>query len=233
MAVAQDEGAQMTVAEAFKAISDDEARSHLERYFGLGEWTGNEYAGSHFDSFGVNGKVAFTSDDLISVSCLSVHVPAPAALGILGHRSAEITALLERIPNDVALQDIPLDEHDTYFGEDSPCLLLWRLLRAQDAQRWGVGATTASKLLARKRPALVPIYDSVVARVTGFKDSTGTWRAWHEAFATDVELPGRLEALRSTIGRNDLSLLRMLDIVLWMHGSQGAETLGNVDQDVS
>ncbi|MHC6219804.1 DUF6308 family protein [Arthrobacter sp. MMS24-S77] len=233
MAVTRDKGVQMTVAGAFNTISDDQARSGLERYFGLGEWAGIGYTGSHFDSFGVNGDVVFASDDLISVSCLSVHVPAPAALGILGDRSAEISALLGKIPNDLALQDIPLEDHDKYFGEGSPCLLLWRLLRSQEAERWGVGATTASKLMARKRPALIPIYDSVVARVTGFKDSTGTWKAWHEAFATDFELVRRLEALRSTIGRDDIALLRILDIVLWMHGSQGVEVLGNAAQEVS
>jgi hypothetical protein len=220
----------MTISSAFEEIPDGAARLHLERYFGLGEWQDNEFTGAHFDTFGTNAPNSMTADDLIAVACLSKHVPARATLGILGDHSIKITTLLAYIPPDLLLEDIPFHEHDKYFGDGTPSLRLWRLLRRHDSTPWGVGATTASKLMARKRPALIPIYDSVVAGVTGFKNSDGTWRAWHEAFATDSQLIVRLRSLRSDLGLHGISLLRVLDVVLWMHGSQGTAGPESVDE---
>jgi hypothetical protein len=77
--------------------------------------------------------------------------------------------------------------------------------------------------MARKRPGLIPIFDSVVGRVTGFPNSDGTWCAWHEAFSTDIEFTGRLQSLREAGGLEHIALLRILDVVLWMHGTRGAE----------
>ncbi|WP_410468559.1 DUF6308 family protein [Arthrobacter sp. A2-55] len=41
--------------------------------------------------------------------------------------------------------------------------------------------TTASKILTRKRPLLVPIYDSVFAKQVGILDSGGQWLSRWEA----------------------------------------------------
>lgn len=225
------EGGAMTVAEAFERVSDGEALGYLARYFGLGEWAGKEFTGAHFEMFGANSPHAMTADDLLAVSFLSVHVPARASLGILRDHADEISGHLKDPRLNLALEDIPLKDHDEYFGAGSPALSLWRIIRRDQRSRWGVGATTASKILARKRPALVPIFDSVVGHLTGFKNSDGTWRAWHETFATNPELVDRLRTLRSGSGLNHISLLRVLDVVLWMHGSQGTiETREMVDE---
>ena len=220
----------MTISGAFEQISDEQAHLYLERYFGLGEQQGNGFTGAHFDSFGTNAPNAITADDLIAVACLSKHVPSLAALGILGDHASRITTLLTYIPPELSLEEIPFGEHEKYFGDGTPALRLWRLLRRHDGTRWGIGATTASKLMARKRPGLIPIYDSVVGGLTGFKNSDGTWSAWHEAFATDTQLIARLRSLRSDLGLHGISLLRVLDVVLWMHGSQGAVGPESVDE---
>lgn len=220
----------MTISSVFKEIDDETARSYLEHYFGLGAWAGEEYTGAYFDTFGTNAPDAITADDLIAVACLSKHVPARAALGILREYSDDIGTLLGKIPPGLSIKDIPFEEHDQYFGEGTAPLDLWRLLRRDKNTRWGIGPTTASKLMARKRPELFPIYDSVVGRVTGFSSSDGTWNAWHQAFATDGGLVERLESLRLAVGLHDISLLRILDVVLWMHGSQGTEGPESVDQ---
>ncbi|WP_138416187.1 DUF6308 family protein [Sinomonas gamaensis] len=212
-------GAQVTAA--FGSISDDDAREHLEKYFGLGAWEGKEYEGAHFERLGRRVPDELTADDIVAVSCLSIHIPAKGALGILGEHAAEITELLSEIPVDLALEELPLDDHEKYFGDASAAIRLWRLLRAHGRERWGVGPTATSKLMARKRPALFPIYDSVVGRVTGFRDSLGIWRAWHEAFALDSAFVERIRSLQSATGLHDISLLRILDVVLWMYGSQG------------
>lgn len=77
---------------------------------------------------------------------------------------------------------------------------------------------TASKIMARKRPHLIPIEDSVVNRVIelGRGDS---WRLWWEAFQAEGDyLEERAKKLRAEIGRPELSTLRVFDVMLWMWG---------------
>lgn len=222
-------GAGSGITSALAAISDEEALGHLTRYFGIGEWVGREFDGAHFESFGNPVPEKLTAEDLLSVACLSIHVPARAALDVLGKQENEISTHLAAVPSDAALEDIPFDEHEEYFGDTSSAMALWRLLRTHH----GVGATTASKIMARKRPALVPIYDSVVGKAVGFPNSDGTWRAWHHAFATEAEFISRLGSLRGRAGLEQISLLRILDVTLWMHGTRGVgepERVGDTEQ---
>lgn len=84
--------------------------------------------------------------------------------------------------------------------------------------RWGIGPTLASKLMVRKRPHLIPIEDSVVDRVIerGRGDS---WRLWWEAFQTEGDyLEKHATKLRVEIGRLELYILRVFDVMLWMWG---------------
>lgn len=222
------------VADAFLRIAEGDARAYLDRYFGVGTWRGEGYTGAQFERFAKTPENEVTADDLIAVSCLSVHVPARAALAFLGEYAGEIGSLLSAIPADRALEEVPIDEHESLFGPGSPTESLWRLLRADGEQRWGVGPTTASKIMARKRPALIPIYDSVVGKLTGFTRPGGTWWAWHEAFApnsaqTASDLVPRLQELRGEAGLADISLLRILDVVLWMDGTRGMALAERVD----
>ncbi|MDQ0826939.1 hypothetical protein QFZ60_003112 [Arthrobacter sp. B2I5] len=214
------------IVEAFAAISDQTALDYLREYYGLPAQDGRAYTGSHFDGLAAVSTNRITAEDIIAVACLSVHLPAPASVEVLGNKADDIAELLSEIPN-VNLEDIPLKEHDIYFGEGSAAFRLWSLLRRQD----GVGPTTASKLMARKRPGLIPIYDSVVARVTGFRNSAGTWRAWHDALSNDEALKDRLQQLRELVQLEGISLLRVLDVVLWMDG-KGFEQPERIDEKV-
>lgn len=213
------------VTSALAAISDEAAVGYLERYYGLGEWRDQEYTGSYFDALQDKQTDRLTAQDIVAVACLSIHVPSKAAVKMLTQESKEISALLAAIPAGLALEDIPFEDHDRYFGKGSSPLLLWKLLRAH----YGVGPTTTSKLAARKRPALIPIFDSVIARVTGFANSDGTWCAWHHALTSDKEFRDRLHILRKAADIEHISLLRVLDVVLWMHGSSGIEGPERVD----
>lgn len=213
------------ITSALRAISDETALNDLRRYFGIGEWKGQEYTGAYFDDWRRSEPDSLAAEDILAVACLSIHVPARAALEILGEQSGSISELLSGIPPELALEDVPFEEHDRVFGADSPSLLLWRLLRPH----YRVGPTTVSKIMARKRPALIPIYDSVVGRVTGFPNSDGTWRAWHQAFSTDAECTDRLRVLREAVGLEHIPLLRILDVVLWMNGTRGAGEPERVD----
>lgn len=220
---------QNPISAAFSRISDECAVNYLQRYFGLNEWAGSEYTGAHFERFGERRVDEMLAEDVVAVSFLSLHVPAKASIGILGEYAEHINCYLRGISSDLAMEDLKLEDHDEYFGKTSAAQQLWGLLRADGRARWGVGPTTASKLMARKRPSLIPIYDSVVAKVVSLPKSTNTWRVWHEAFAQDHAFVQRLRALRSETGLHDIALLRILDVVLWMQGTDGGDVEEAVD----
>lgn len=82
----------------------------------------------------------------------------------------------------------------------------------------GIAAVMAGKLLARKRPMLVPVIDSVIVKALGAPPNE-TWSTLAAALQ-DEERRGRIEALRPTTASEAVSTLRLLDVALWMLGSQ-------------
>jgi hypothetical protein len=219
---------------ALPAILDDDhldtAAQLLRTYYrrttaGLPVYTGSMYSswGGGGDAPSVVNRV--TSDDLIAVSFLSVDVPGEAAFGILETHAALISDLLAQIPADLCMADVQTDEFDKVLGEASPALQLWHVLRGRDTGRWGMGETRTSKLMARKRPLLVPIYDSVVGHLMSpGLGSVGQWKGWHTALTDGTGLPQRLQEVRRVSRIEDaISDLRVMDIVLWMYG-RGAAT---------
>lgn len=212
---------------AINKIDPDTAAGHVKKYFEVRADGRPRYTGAHFETFAGGESLdsnRITSADLIAVSMLSVNVPGQAALGITGDLAAEIEELLLQVPTDLRFEDLTEKEFTAHLDEGSPLDRLWTLLR-QRGNSWGVGQTTTSKILARKRPQLVPIYDSVVANQVGISDSSNQWRHWWEAFQGDggQVLTQRLEGIRDASGESHLSLLRVLDIVLWMQGREPEE----------
>jgi len=82
-----------------------------------------------------------------------------------------------------------------------------------------VGPTLASKLIARKRPRLVPVYDSVVRKVLGTKRDH--WEPIRVALREeDHALHIRLLRLKEKADLpEEASALRVLDVIAWMEGS--------------
>lgn len=181
----------------------DQALRYLQTYYG------RPYTGSFFDGWAqsANDPDRITADDLIAVSFLSVVVPPMAARELLDTRADEFGKLLEAVgpDRDLADQTEPIDE-------DQPASHLYAAVRGLH----GVGRTIGSKLLARKRPRLIPIYDSVVARVC----SVGHyhWEPLRNALYED-DLQQRLVELHRSAGLGpEVSALRVLDVVAWMEG---------------
>jgi hypothetical protein len=209
-------------------IGQAKALGYIEKYFGVQENGRPSYTGSHFETFAGGGDAPgrehmINADDLIAVSCLAVHVPAQASIGLLGPSAETVGRRLAQLPADRALGDLGDDEYEELLGPASPGQELWDLLRQNNAgTRWQVGETTASKILARRRPRLFPIIDSVVRRRTGLKNED-IWRTWHQELRgpnNDASpLVQSLEDIRDSCGQPQLSLLRVLDIVLWMDGT--------------
>lgn len=175
------------------------------------------YTGAMFERFAGGGDApaianTFTAADLVAVSLLSVDVPGAAALGILGRNAENLNGLLERIPADRELRDAGDDE----IGPGSPADELWSSIRG-----CGVGRVTTSKLLARKRPRLLPVIDTVVKEVLGHPAKASFWLTLRAHLtADDGRLADRLVAIRDQAGLSDISMIRCFDVIVWMIGKR-------------
>lgn len=226
-------GAIVKLPDILSEGSIDPAATLVSAYYRLTTKNLPAYTGSLFNAWTGGGDAPgvanrITSDDLVAVSFLSVDVPGEAAIGILDTHAGKVSALLEQIPANLDLAKVTAEDFESLLGDNSPAHELWHVLRARDTGRWGVGETTASKLMARKRPNMIPIYDSVVGPVMGLKDSRGQWKSWHAALTDGSGLPQRLEEIRNRSCITDpISDLRVMDIVLWMHGKQELQAAKN------
>lgn len=191
----------------------EEAHDYLVEYF-----TGTAYSGSYFDVVGDSGTAAsdrVTSDDLVALAMLSVPVQGAAARELLeGERARRITELLARIPVDA---DLTMDAGRAVLLS-SDVLDLWNEVRGVKT----FGPVRTSKLLARKRPRLIPIYDRHIKEQFGADHDGDQWRTWVDLFR-DQRLVAHLRDLREGAGLSQsLSLLRVLDVVVWMKGKSSA-----------
>ncbi|MGI8449310.1 MAG: DUF6308 family protein, partial [Streptosporangiaceae bacterium] len=76
------------------------------------------------------------------------------------------------------------------------------------------------KLLARKRPHLIPVYDRIVKSVTG--SDPNYWAPHFKALqADDCALQERLLCLRTAAGLPPVATaLRIFDVIAWMEGKE-------------
>ncbi|WP_430335050.1 DUF6308 family protein [Rhodococcus sp. ACT016] len=162
-----------------------------------------------WDSTGTRDRDAnvFTADDVVAVSMLSVEVSPDGAQILLRERRDEFAGLLADVGPDREL----VDEADELTPE-SP------VLRLEDAL-WtvpSIGRTVASKLIARKRPRLFPIYDRVIGEVLGTKQAH--LEPVRQALrANDGELHRRLVSLREQADLDEaIPALRILTVLAWM-----------------
>lgn len=222
----------MTIHDVMQNISDDQARYYLKKYYGLLKPEADKakkkpYTGAYFESidrdFWEDNPNRITGSDLYALTTLQISVPRDAGIGRLTNERQNIKKLLEKIP-DNKLQELSSADFERYLGEDSPARKLWDLLcrNATGDPKWGIGPTTASKIMARKRPNLIPIQDSVVDDVIG-RNKSDAWRLWWQSLTDRPALAERAARIRQVVQESDqpypeLSTLRTLDIVLWMFG---------------
>ncbi|QIZ01271.1 DUF6308 family protein [Streptomyces sp. S1D4-11] len=197
-------------------LNSGRATGDLRRYFGIDmPPDGMPFTGSRFEHLAGGGDRpdiadTVTAEDLIAVQTLSVTVPSPVALDILeGDLGAWLTALLQAIPADVDM----VDAEAAVVAPDSPAEQAWRLLCDQHGVNWVI----AGKLLARKRPRLLPVYDRVVRCALGRPPSF--WLALHAALREDDNaLHRQLFELRQAAGLPEtMSVLRVCDVAVWMN----------------
>ncbi len=185
----------------------------LKRYYSLREDGRPRYTGSRFESIAASNADpdVLAPADFVAVSMLSVDVPAKAAIRLLDRDAAMISELLQKIPVDVDL----VDAEPSHIGKDSAATQLWNVLRNGHD---GLGRTRTSKLLAAKRPRLLPIWDSFVQKATGL-DTLDYWAKFQSVLGDEQRAVWRwlcdLRALDIGVPQT-VSELRLLDILLWM-----------------
>lgn len=206
-----------TILQAIRTNNEDEGRDLIAPYY----HSERPFTGASFELVGADDNPVdrITASDLYAVSTLAVKVPAKAGIAILGEQAEVFNELLREIP-ETSIGELTAEEFKIHLGPDSSAQGLWDRLRRNglDEERWKIGPTTASKIMARKRPHLIPIEDSVVDRVVqmGRQDS---WQLWWETFAEAGDyLETRAERLRESVNRPDLSTLRVFDVLLWSWG---------------
>lgn len=192
----------MRLPEPLLSTDDHAAVDLLRTYYG-------HYTGRHFNERSAQLGDEFTPDDLVAVTYLSVHVPGEAGRQLLVDRRSELIGLLEQVGSDRDLVDVA-----ETIDQDWPGRVLNRALRSLP----GVGDVTSSKLCARLRPRLLPIWDSVIADVTGCQKEY--WNPLREALRADNgSLKARLERIRSHAGLpQTISAIRTFDVITWMTG---------------
>lgn len=164
------------------------------------------FAGSTFDEIGENPVNGIGPADVVAVSLLDVRFEPRAVRALLEQDSAPLSELLASIPPNVDLWDA--DDRDLQAAD--------ALYQALDSIV-GVGETKASKLLARKRPRLFPIVDSVIRR--GLPLASSPARELRAAL-TQPSRRRAIESLRPPDISSSISTIRLLDAAVWMRYSQ-------------
>lgn len=166
-----------------------------------------DFAGMTFSDLGDNPPCELVPDDLLAVALLDITWRPEVVRTLLVSRKQELSRLLAAIPQDVDLweaSDEALADID----------LIWKTLMSIE----GIGSASASKLLARKRPRICPISDSLVRDAV---DVPG--RTWDvlRCLMQDPQARADTELLRPPEAAT-ASLLRVLDVALWVSHSKSA-----------
>ena len=166
-------------------------------------------AGATFDLLEPNDPGAVGPADLLAAALVGAPASALAVRQLLGPAvAARLASGLAAIPPDVDLWSAPTPVLEAAAG-------LWSRLQEAD----GVGPVRATKLLARKRPRLVPLLDPAGAALLDLP-AGGHW-ATLRAVLADGGRRQRVEALRPPAADGRLPLLRLFDLAVWTAASGG------------
>lgn len=191
----------------------------------LGDYLNPTYAYGWpgYDTLVTNGAATLVTGDLLAPTLLEAHVD-PARFGAL----AEMLPQLEGVG---ALPPGPLAEASD--DDVARVAALFAVLDAEHYRRRGIRGTIVSKVLHRKRPDLIPLYDSRIDagyRASGRipHDPTRSWvafmdllcRLMREDLQREADGFADLVAFAAEKGAA-LSPLRVLDILVWMALEEG------------
>lgn len=180
------------------------------------------YSGARFDVLDGGGdreevRDHFTYADLLSPGLLSTPLERHSVLTMLGehlpHLHARAQRLLERLPTRTDLKNA-----------DDSTLAVADELRQTLLEMPGIGPVIASKLMARKRPRLIPIIDSVVTETLHHPGDNQFWARLRGYLRTD-DLHERLLNIGDESAAPDgTSAIRIFDVIVWMHGKKRTDS---------
>lgn len=191
----------------------------LNKYFGPSV---KRYSGSQFEDLITDSDpFSLSAQDLIAVTTLSVSIPARAAIWILSEDGCNrISSILKEIPMGRDIWDPDVQD---VFLNDGPVMELWRTLGNAN---WPVskaggglgGFTKRSKILASKRPRLIPILDRVVRG--SLPETKNTWISIQRVLRNDFYRTRLEKALENQNVSENVSLLRRIDAVIWINNEK-------------
>ncbi len=191
-------------------IAHDKTRAtrFLAEYFDTSDPDGG-YTGRWFEYFSaLSSERHLDANDVAAAATLSVPLDGKTVRSLF-ERSDELNGYLAAAPGrDAKLWEV--DEGE--LADGAPLAKAYDLLRKTP----GIGYVTASKLLACKRPHLVPIRDTVVEHLLGA--STAWWIPWRKTVA-DQALRDLVKEVTPPNTPAGTSLLRRLDVILWRAGT--------------
>ena len=178
---------------------------------------GSSHAGATFDLLEPNVADVLGPADLLAAGLVGAPISAQAVRHLLDPAVAgQLTARLRAVAVDADLWSAPVHDLDEAAA-------LWSRLQEAD----GIGPVRATKLLARKRPRLVPLLDP--AGVALLELPAESHWATLRAVLADSGRRARIEALRPVGADDRLPLLRLLDLAVWAASAAGrSERTGTV-----
>jgi hypothetical protein len=144
-----------------------------------------------------------TTADVVAVSMLSVNIPPRVAYHLTVERPEELSRALRVIEPLATLKDQQEDSSNLQSARAA-----WSYLDGLP----DMGATKTAKLLARKRPRLVPIQDSVVMEALG--KPTRLWEPLRIKLRSGLD-DVLAELHNDAMISSDVSHLRVLDVLVW------------------
>jgi len=179
---------------------------YLRRYFhGVGDKP-KPFAGRLFEEFARKGpEDRFAPTDVFAAQALSVTIPTEAVKKLLYDDAEMFNTALRALPAG----DFRKVERSV-FGRGGAAVELFKLLDALP----GVGTTKATKLMAAKRPDLIPIQDAFVQEELMVPDGK-FWLPMHDQLA-DESLRDFIDLVTKGAPA-EVSLLRRIDVAVWMH----------------
>nr|WP_244176921.1 DUF6308 family protein [Streptomyces albus] len=189
------------------------------------------YSGAYFESLGGGGDAEhvadrFDTNDLVALTMLEVSLKPHGAVNLLTDPDGHWARLLSLIPRDARLED---PGSDALIAEGGPAWELWERLAGKGYPNKpdGSGPVIAGKLLARKRPHLIPVYDIRVKQF--FQRPTNDqffWASLAAALRADNgTFHDQLVRLRHQAGLGEgIGVLRVCDVIAWMHQGRQSRT---------
>ena len=186
--------------------------------------TSGQFSGSLFDSIGGGGdrldiENQITREDVLALAAVNAPVPAAiASLMLAQPASGRLATWLRQLPTDIDLWDA---EDHTLAIATKACDEI-RTIHEAGARSTAGGGFAATKLLARKRPRLVPLYDEKVRGVVHLAEGASWWFSLRDAMRADGEdneVRFRVCAAMREADVGYVSVLRGLDVILWSYAA--------------